>query len=152
MANDYGRNNLYRNDGGQFTDVAPEAGVEDLGAGMGVTWGDFDNDGWVDLYVSNMFSGAGNRIGQQPEWEQYLKDSKGDEQAAEELRNALRAMKGNSLYLNQGDGTFRDVTEIADVAMALWSWGGVFTDLNNDGREDLMVPNGFLTNENTKDL
>lgn len=152
VANDFGRNNLYRNDGSVFSDVAAEAGVEDLGAGMGITWGDFNNDGWMDLYVSNMFSGAGNRIGLQPEWEQYLRESKGDARAAEELRNARRAMKGNSLYANQGNGRFRDVTDVAGVGMALWSWGGMFVDINNNGREDLVVPNGFFTNEKTKDL
>ena len=68
VANDFGRNNLYRNDAGseagsrQFTDIAAQAGVEDISPGMSVTWGDVNRDGWMDLYVSNMFSGAGNRI------------------------------------------------------------------------------------------
>ena len=62
VANDFGRNNLYRNDNGQFVDVAKVAGVEDVSAGMSITWGDHNNDGWMDIYVSNMFSSAGNRI------------------------------------------------------------------------------------------
>ena len=52
MVNDFGRKNLYRNNGdGTFTDVAPQAGVEDIGAGMSVCWLDFDKDGAEDLYV-----------------------------------------------------------------------------------------------------
>ena len=68
VANDFGRKNLYRNDGvgsvtgGRFRDVAAEAGVEDIGAGMSVSFGDYDRDGRMDLYVGNMFSSAGNRI------------------------------------------------------------------------------------------
>ncbi len=62
VANDFGRNNLYRNDDGQFVDVAAEAGVEDISAGMSVSWGDYNNDGQADLYVGNMFSSAGNRV------------------------------------------------------------------------------------------
>ena len=62
VANDYGRNNLYRNNSGKFTDVAGEMGVEDMSAGMSASWSDFNRDGYMDLYVSNMFSAAGNRI------------------------------------------------------------------------------------------
>ncbi|MCA9267934.1 MAG: VCBS repeat-containing protein, partial [Planctomycetales bacterium] len=65
VANDFGRNNLYRNAGGKFHDVAGELHVEDMAAGMSTTWADYDRDGWMDLYVSNMFSSAGNRISYQ---------------------------------------------------------------------------------------
>ena len=65
VANDFGRNNLYLNrvdQTGRFRDVAKERGVEDISPGMSADWGDYDNNGWMDLYVSNMFSGAGNRV------------------------------------------------------------------------------------------
>jgi hypothetical protein len=50
VANDFGRNNLYRNDRTGFEDVADELGVEDTGSGMSVSWGDVNGDGWMDLY------------------------------------------------------------------------------------------------------
>ncbi len=62
VANDFGRNNLFRNDNGRFVDIAAIAGVEDISAGMSVTWGDYNSDGQMDIYVSNMFSSAGNRV------------------------------------------------------------------------------------------
>ena len=62
VANDHGRNNLYRNDSGRFSDVAAAAGVEDISAGMAVSWGDYDRDGKMDLYVGNMYSAAGGRV------------------------------------------------------------------------------------------
>ena len=63
VVNDFGRKNLYRNNGnGTFTDIAPQAGVEDVGAGMSACWFDYDNDGAEDLYVANMWTAAGERI------------------------------------------------------------------------------------------
>ena len=75
VANDYGRNNLYRNDQARFTDVAARLGVEDISAGMSVAWGDFNLDGWMDLYISNMWSSAGNRIAFQRQFKSAADDT-----------------------------------------------------------------------------
>ena len=57
IANDFGRKVLFRNNGdGTFTDEAKEAGVLDFSGGMGITFGDFDDDGRMDLYTSNINS------------------------------------------------------------------------------------------------
>src|SRR5260370_37626833 len=61
VANDFGRKNLYRNEGGKFRDVAAEAGVADIGAGMSARWFDYDGDGRPDLYAAHMGSGTGHR-------------------------------------------------------------------------------------------
>jgi hypothetical protein len=104
VANDFGRNNLYRNNGdGSFRDVAAEAGVEDLGAGMSVAWEDFDNDGRLDLYVGNMWSSAGLRVTGQDRFH----NERNDVETAALQRHA----RGNSLFRNRGDGTFEDVTQ-----------------------------------------
>lgn len=144
VANDFGRNNLYRNDGGTFVDVSAEAGVEDMSAGMSVTWGDYDNDGLMDLYVSNMFSSAGNRVAYQRRFK-----SDADEVTRSQFQ---RHARGNSLFKNLGDGTFRDVSAEAGVLMGRWAWGSKFVDINNDGLEDLVVTNGLFTNEDSGDL
>src|SRR4029079_16742462 len=63
VANDWAPSNLFRNDGpAGFTDVTAEAGTTADGFSMGASWGDFDNDGREDLYVSNMYSEAGGRV------------------------------------------------------------------------------------------
>jgi len=148
VANDFGRNVLFRNDlneeGRRFTDVSRQAGVEDIAAGMSVTWGDYNHDGWMDLYVSNMFSSAGSRITSQS---QFKRDE--DDQTRKDIQ---RHARGNSLFENQGDGTFRDVSVDAAVTMGRWAWGSLFVDINNDGWEDLYVANGFFTTPDTGDL
>ena len=144
VANDFGRNNLYRNDDGRFVDVAAEAGVEDSASGMSVSWADYDGDGLLDLYVGNMFSAAGNRIVPQDGFKPGT--------AASVKSDFRRFARGNTLFRNAGDGTFRDVSEAAGVTMGRWAWSSPFVDLDNDGREDLVVANGYLTNEDSGDL
>lgn len=136
VANDYGRNNLYRNDGGTFKDVAAELGVEDSASGMSVTWADYDLDGRQDLYVSNMFSAAGSRITSQKEF-------KPDADLGTRKRFG-RFTRGNTLFRNTSEG-FIDTSENAGVTMGRWAWGSRFVDLNNDGWQDLVVANGYLS-------
>lgn len=145
VANDFGRNNLYRNRGdGTFEDVAAKAGVEDLGAGMSVAWGDYNGDGWIDLYVSNMWSSAGQRLTGHPG---FAEVADGAERAAFQ-----RQAKGNSLFRNKGDGTFEDVSAKAGVEFGRWAWGSGFADYDSDGRLDLIVKNGYITGPDTHDL
>jgi len=144
VANDFGRKNLYRNDGGRFVDVAPQAGVEDISAGMGVTWADVNRDGWMDIYTSNMFSSAGNRVAFQ---RKFRPEADGASRAAMQ-----RHARGNTLFESRRDGTFIDTSVEAGVTMGRWAWGAQFADLNNDGLEDIVVPNGFITNDDKHDL
>lgn len=150
VANDYGRNNLYRNDphadgGRTFVDVAAAAGVEDISAGMSVSWGDVNLDGNMDLYVSNMWSSAGNRVTYQRQFQQGA--------GTEAMTAFRRHARGNSLFMNAGDGTFADASLEAGVTMGRWAWGSRFIDLNNDGLEDIYVANGFITQpEDSGDL
>jgi hypothetical protein len=146
VANDFGRNNLYRNNGdGTFSDVAAKAGVEDLAAGMSVAWGDYDGDGWLDLYVSNMWSSAGQRLTFNPAFAEVAGDAA--------VRAAFqRQARGNSLFRNNGDGTFQDVTAAAGVAFGRWAWGSGLWDYDNDGRLDIFVTNGYITGPDTHDL
>jgi hypothetical protein len=149
VANDFGSNNLYRQDRTpdgliRFTDVAAEAGVTDTAAGMSACWGDYDGDGRPDLYVSNMFSSAGNRIAFQGRFQATADEAT--------RRIFQRHARGNSLFRNAGDGTFTDVSVAARVTMGRWAWGSRFLDLNNDSAPDLCVANGFITQEDGHDL
>ncbi len=146
VANDFGRNNLFINDGsGHFRDEAIERGADDIGAAMGASIADVDLDGDMDILVTNMFSSAGRRIASQDDMFMGGK-------AQEVHKDYLRHARGNSLLLNRGDGTFEDATEEAGIAVGGWAWGAQFVDINNDGFDDIYSPNGFLTNAGTKDL
>ena len=93
---------LYRNNrDGTFTDVTEKAGLKNTGYGMGAIAADYDNDGWVDLFVTNFGR--------------------------------------NVLYHNNGDGTFTDVTEKAGVGGSGWSTSAAFADFDGDGFLDLFV-------------
>ena len=117
-----------------FTDGIPVAFPSGtMGFGMGVSWGDYDADADLDLYVSNMYSKAGKRILNRLE--------------NNDPRFVVSAT-GNYLYQNQ-DGQFQQVAgpdkEQIPVHQVGWSYGGQFADFNNDGRADIYVPSGFFT-------
>jgi len=140
VANDFGENAMYRNEGDRFVDVAEEMGLKDPGFGMGVAFGDYDNDGDLDLHITNMSSTAGKRILERLYPEQHELGSALSKQAA-----------GNSLYRNLGDGRFEEVTDAAGGLSGGWAFGGGFIDFDNDGWEDLYTPNGFVSGKSMKD-
>ena len=145
VANDFGRKNLYRNQGdGTFRDVTAETGAEDLGAGMSAAWGDYNNDGRLDLYFGNMWSSAGQRLTHNRQFAAETPD--------ERVRGLFqRQARGNTLLAGRG-GRFEDVTLDAGVEMGRWSWATGFADLDNDGWDDIFVQNGYITGTDTRDL
>ena len=117
IANDADQNFLYHNNGdGTFTDVSLTAGVgfsEDGEAenGMGADFGDYDNDGHLDLVVTNFQD------------------------------------QTNTLYHNEGNGLFSDVSyasKIGTMSLPYLAWGVGFCDYDNDGYQDLFIANGHL--------
>jgi Flp pilus assembly protein TadD/peroxiredoxin len=145
VANDFGRSNLYRNNAdGTFTAVSAEAGVQDPGAGMSACWSDVNNDGKQDVYVSNMWSAAGQRVSQQRNFQ---------EKAPEDVRALFRHhARGNSLYRNQGDGKFQNVAAQAGAEMGRWAWASDAWDFDHDGYPDLYVANGYISAAERSDL
>ncbi|MDA0668079.1 MAG: VCBS repeat-containing protein [Planctomycetota bacterium] len=150
-ANDFAPNYLFRNEGsGKFSDVSKELGVVDVGFGMGATWGDYDNDGLQDLYVTNMFSKAARRVTSffTKGLANYDEALIADGASLDPIYSALGA--GNSLFHNEGPATPWDkVSGIARPAIPVepggWGWGAQFADFNNDGWLDLYAPAGFYT-------
>ncbi|MGI9518631.1 MAG: FG-GAP repeat domain-containing protein, partial [Pirellulaceae bacterium] len=155
IANDFGFNNFYRNDlqedgSRKFTDITWQSGVQDQAAGMSAAWGDYDRDGWMDLYVSNMYSYAGNRITFQEEFK--------SEKDSDTKSSYQRFARGNTFFRNPGKPNdegifnFEDLSLQVGVNRARWAWGSRFIDLNNDGWEDFVVANGFITTAGGGDL
>jgi hypothetical protein len=134
VANDFAPGNLFRNNGTQgFVDVSDVMNAANMGAGMGASWGDYDNDGKQDVYISNMYSKAGLRItAQVPNIDQRF----------------VRFAEGNMMFRNLGDN-FDNVAGLEPpalmVAKAGWSWGGQFVDIDNDCDLDIYVCSGYYT-------
>jgi hypothetical protein len=115
-------NQLFRNNGdGTFRDVTKESGIGEDCCTTVAGWADYDNDGFLDLYVGR-----------------YL-DPRKDIPTTFYARNG----EANQLYHNNGDGTFTNVTEKAGVGETGLCLGVVWGDFNDDGRPDLYVVNDF---------
>ncbi|MDE3198255.1 MAG: VCBS repeat-containing protein [Acidobacteriota bacterium] len=142
VANDFGRNNLYRNRGGRFADEGAEAHVEDIGAGMSASWFDYDGDGRPDLYVSNMWSAPGQRVVRDPQFHP----------AASNAEAYRRHAKGNSLYRNKGDGTFEETGAVENVEACGWAWSSGGFDFDLDGSPEILVAGGMVSNGSKVDL
>jgi tetratricopeptide (TPR) repeat protein/peroxiredoxin len=159
VVNDFGRKNLYRNNGdGTFTDVAPQAGVEDVGAGMSVCWLDYDNDGAEDLYVADMWTAAGERVSAQ---EIFKKDTPKEIRALYQKHAMGNSLFRNGMFRNgmiRNDEpsskaeTFQDRTSSSGVGMGRWSWSSDAFDFDHDGFPDLYIANGMISGTSRQDL
>ncbi|ABF39829.1 ASPIC/UnbV [Candidatus Koribacter versatilis Ellin345] len=135
----FGGNVLYHNDGnGTFTDVTKKAGVRDGRWSTGASFGDYDGDGNVDLMVVNYVDLRLNDLppfGKLPNCKYRGIDVQCGPRG---LRGA-----GDSLFHNNGDGTFTDVSKAAGVddVPGYFGMGVVWVDFNNSGRPDIYVTN-----------
>ncbi len=129
-----GGNILLRNDGeGRFDDVTEEAGVGYSGHSSGVTFFDFDGDGLLDCFVTNVGSYTLEEQGPGPYWIGRVDAFVGHKYP--------ERSEASILYRNLGDGRFRDVSEEVGLVDVGWSGDATITDLNRDGRPDLYVLN-----------
>ena len=146
VVNDFGRKNLYRNNGdGTFTDIAPQAGVEDVGAGMSVCWFDYDNDGLEDLYVADMWTAAGERISTQ---EIFQRDA-----PARGPRLVSQTRHGQFAFAKSRRRNISGLHRVSAAAgMGRWSWSSDAWDFDHDGFPDLYIANGMLSGPIREDL
>ena len=160
---------LYRNDGqGVFTDISASAGIAPhVGNGLGVAVGDYDDDGWPDVFVANdgvpnfLFHNEGNgrftevglpagvsvardgkpRAGMGTEFADYNGDGRLD------LVVTNHEFETHSLFRNDGGGTFTDATVESGVGpptLPFVGFGVAFFDPDNNGRLDLAIVNGHV--------
>lgn len=165
VSNKEGANKLYLSNGdGTFEDITDTAGpgVDHPGFTMGSVFGDFDNDGLVDLYLATggEYENEANRLFKNMGNNTFVDVSEKAGVALKQFTNSVSTVDydndgfldiycanygpgaKNVLYRNNGDGTFTDTTDVAGVGDSPWSWMGVWADVNNDNLPDLYVVNG----------
>ncbi len=135
VASTRGGNVLFRNEGdGRFVDITAAAGVEYVGHSQGVAFFDYDDDGLLDLFVSNTAKWTLDT--REPEGRYFV----GQASLIELVQSDPEL---NALYHNEGDGTFRDVTEETGTAGRGWGGDIAIFDVDSDGDQDLFVTNMF---------
>ena len=159
---------LYHNNGdGTFSDTSAEMGINNkLAKGMGVTFGDYDGDGDIDLFVANdrtpnqlyrndghtftdiaLWAGVAFNESGQPSGAMGAEFADYDNDGLLDLFVTDFIFEYNALYHNEGDGTFTDATIAAGLAQPSYgfvAWGTGFIDYNNDGYLDIYVANGHV--------
>ncbi|MFD3000164.1 FG-GAP-like repeat-containing protein [Pontibacter toksunensis] len=174
---------LYLNRRGRFVDVAKEVGIELNQYVKGVTSGDFDNDGWQDIYISTLYgqnylfrnlglgkseqlrfedvtakAGLDKPMMSFPTWFydydndgwldifvsgfKFSSDPSVSYNVAAEYLGLPNDAEKARLYHNNGDGTFTDVAEKMGINKALYTMGSNFIDIDNDGWLDMYLGTG----------
>jgi hypothetical protein len=135
MTSDFAGVDVYLNDGrGKFTDVTSSSLDESHLFGMGHVFGDFNNDGRLDFYVTGMQSATAERL-------EHLGLNRPDSRLDPAMRS--RMIYGSRLYLQNEKGHFGRGVAGESLARSGWSWGVGAADFDNDGWLDLYVVNGM---------
>jgi len=191
---------LYNNDGnGHFTDVSIKAGIlPDLGFGLNAQVGDLNNDGWLDIYVSNDFIGPdfayiNNQDGTFTDGrnelfkhisyysmgsdiadinndglsdlmvldmspEDYIRSKTTMSMMSNERFNEMVEKNHhyqymhNTMQLNNGNGTFSEIANMAGISKTDWSWSTLFADFDLDGFNDIYITNGIYRDVVDRDI
>lgn len=147
VANDFHeRDYLYLNQqDGTFRDVLDTAMPLTSYFSMGMDIGDVDNDGWPDIYTTDMMPEDEYRIkttAMYEGWDVYM---------AKVRDGYHHQLMRNMLQRNNGDGTFSDVGYLTRTAETDWSWSALLVDLDQDGRKDVYVTNGLARDVTSQD-
>src|SRR5216683_6378 len=147
VANDFfERDYLYINKGdGTFVERLEQEMPYISLSSMGLDIADVNNDGWPDIYVADMLPDDERRLKTTTSFETWHR-------LESELRNDFYyQFTRNMLHLNNGDGTFSDIGQMAGVARTDWSWSPLIADLDLDGYKDIYVTNGLAKDVTSQD-
>ncbi|MGN6195114.1 MAG: VCBS repeat-containing protein [Ginsengibacter sp.] len=122
---------------GTFKEVTDDAVGHISYSSMGSDMTDINNDGWLDIFTTDMLPEGDRRLKMTTKFDNY------NVQNAKLKNDFHHQFATNCLQLNNGDGTFSEIADMAGVEATDWSWGALSFDFNNDGWKDLFVSNGI---------
>lgn len=129
---------LLNNQDGTFRDVSDEQMFHISKNSMGADLADINNDGWMDIMTLDMMAEDNYR-------QKLLKG-----QSPYDLFHSAKSyglhyqVMRNCLHLNNGNGTYSEIAQLAGVSHTDWSWSALFADFDNDGWKDLHITNGYF--------
>lgn len=134
---------------GSFKEMVDEAMGHLSLSSMGSDIMDINNDGYLDVFTTDMLPESDYRLKTTTKFDDY------NVQNAKLKNDFHHQFTANCLQLNNGDGTFSEIAQMAGVEATDWSWGALGFDFDNDGWKDLFVSNGIskdLTNQDFLDF
>jgi len=138
---------MYINNGdGTFTNQLTEYVQHISQSAMGNDINDFNNDTWPDIFTSDMLAEDNKRLKLLYGPENYM------EYALTVMQGFYHSSMRNMLQLNNGNGTFSEIGQLAGVSNTDWSWAPLFADYDNDGWKDLIVTNGYFRDYTNRDF
>ncbi|MBC7923736.1 MAG: VCBS repeat-containing protein, partial [Ferruginibacter sp.] len=148
ISNDfYERDYLYvNNQDGTFTEASKNWMQHESLSSMGADIADINNDGNLDIFVTDMLPGDDVRLKTTSSFEGH------DLFQLKLARDFHYQYMQNMLHLNNGDGTFSEVARLSGVHATDWSWGALLFDMDNDGLKDIFVANGIAKNLTDQDF
>ena len=148
ISNDfYERDYLYINNrDGTFRERIKEQMGHTSLSSMGADIADINNDGTLDIFVTDMLPASDEHLKQTSTFENY------DLYQRKLGLDYHHQIMQNVLQVNNGDGTFSEVARMAKVDATDWSWGALIFDMDNDGLKDIFVANGILRDLTDQDF
>ena len=139
ISNDFfERDYIYiNNQDGTFSEELENQMKSITGASMGADMADINNDGYPDLFVTEMLPEPNDRLKTKTTFENW------DRYQYNIDNGYYHQFTRNMLHLNNGDNTFSEIGRMAGVEATDWSWGALIADYDNDGNKDLFIANGI---------
>ena len=148
VSNDFfERDYLYINQqDGSFADELPQRMGHISHFSMGADAADLNNDGYPEIFVTDMMPATDRRLKTTTSFESY------DVHQRKLANDYYEQYMRNTLQLNSSDGTFQEIGQLAGVHATDWSWGALIADFDNDGNKEIFVSNGVYKDVTDQDF